>query len=208
MRQATLEGFEAKGIKQEEGEALLRKSVEIALEARDTYYAGLDDGVDSRTQKHPILVAASVGSYGAYLADGSEYRLNFHLLYLHAFLNNMLTFDCYNFPLFVLYSGIYGENVTLQTLKDFHRRRVQVLDDSGADLIAFETIPNKLEAQVAVYSNFSIKVDVRCSFSPCRSICFLATCVLFTTSSCIGSQLFFLEIAILFIVEHTCGTET
>lgn len=47
-----------------------------------------------------------------------------------------------------LYSGIYGETVTLDTLKDFHRRRVQILDDSGADLIAFETIPNKLEAQV------------------------------------------------------------
>lgn len=24
--------------------------------------------------QHPILVAASLGSYGAYLADGSEYR--------------------------------------------------------------------------------------------------------------------------------------
>lgn len=115
--QATLQGFEAKGINLEEGEALLRKSVEIAREAREAYYSGLDDGVDAKTEIHPILVAASVGSYGAYLADGSEY------------------------------SGIYGEKVTLQTLKDFHRRRVQVLDDSGADLIAFETIPNKLEAQ-------------------------------------------------------------
>ncbi|KAH9310997.1 hypothetical protein KI387_026032, partial [Taxus chinensis] len=41
----------------------------------------------------------------------------------------------------------YGPDITLQTLKDFHRRRVQVLADSGADLLAFETIPNKLEAQ-------------------------------------------------------------
>jgi homocysteine S-methyltransferase len=37
----------------------------------------------------------------------------------------------------------------LATLKDFHRRRVQVLADSGADLLAFETIPNKIEAQVS-----------------------------------------------------------
>jgi homocysteine S-methyltransferase len=36
----------------------------------------------------------------------------------------------------------------LKTLKDFHRRRVQVLADAGADLLAFETIPNKIEAQV------------------------------------------------------------
>lgn len=47
-----------------------------------------------------------------------------------------------------LCSGIYGDNMGVETLKDFHRRRVQVLAASGADLIAFETIPNKLEAKV------------------------------------------------------------
>lgn len=45
-------------------------------------------------------------------------------------------------------SGIYGDEITVETLKDFHRRRVQILADAGADLIAFETVPNKLEAQV------------------------------------------------------------
>lgn len=45
-------------------------------------------------------------------------------------------------------SGEYGDAVDLKFLKDFHRRRVQLLADSGADLIAFETVPNKLEAQV------------------------------------------------------------
>jgi homocysteine S-methyltransferase len=49
-----------------------------------------------------------------------------------------------------LNSGNYGDAITLETLKDFHRRRVQVLAESGADLIAFETVPNKLEAQVLV----------------------------------------------------------
>lgn len=35
---------------------------------------------DGRILKNrPILVAASVGSYGAYLADGSEYRCVYHL---------------------------------------------------------------------------------------------------------------------------------
>lgn len=48
----------------------------------------------------------------------------------------------------LFYSGEYGDSVTLETLKDFHRRRVQILANAGADLIAFETIPNKLEAQV------------------------------------------------------------
>lgn len=120
--QATLQGFEAKGISKEEGEALLERSVKIACEARDIYnerttkgsWDVSEDGVTLK--RRPILVAASVGSYGAYLADGSEY------------------------------SGIYGDDVCLETLKDFHRRRVQVLANSGADIIAFETIPNKLEA--------------------------------------------------------------
>lgn len=46
------------------------------------------------------------------------------------------------------YSGNYGPGIDLEKLKDFHRRRLQVLVDAGPDLLAFETIPNKLEAQV------------------------------------------------------------
>ncbi|XP_023550566.1 homocysteine S-methyltransferase 1-like [Cucurbita pepo subsp. pepo] len=43
-------------------------------------------------------------------------------------------------------------------LKDFHRRRLQILVDASPDLLAFETIPNKLEAQltnkhIVVYPN-------------------------------------------------------
>lgn len=48
----------------------------------------------------------------------------------------------------VIDSGNYGDAITLETLKEFHRRRVQILVESGPDLIAFETVPNKLEAQV------------------------------------------------------------
>lgn len=52
-------------------------------------------------------------------------------------------------PLIVSFcSGEYGDSVSLETLKDFHRRRVQILAKSGADIIAFETIPNKVEAKV------------------------------------------------------------
>jgi homocysteine S-methyltransferase len=53
-----------------------------------------------------------------------------------------------------LYSGNYGDAITLETLKDFHRRRVQILAESGADLIAFETVPNKVEARVLIRSFF------------------------------------------------------
>lgn len=52
------------------------------------------------------------------------------------------------------HSGNYGDAVTLEKLKDFHRRRVQILANSGADLIAFETTPNKLEAKVTIGDHF------------------------------------------------------
>ncbi|XP_077245355.1 homocysteine S-methyltransferase 2-like [Tasmannia lanceolata] len=119
--QATIQGFESKGLSREESESLLKRSVELACEARDIFWERCTEcaiGNEAVPKRRPILVAASIGSYGAYLADGSEY------------------------------SGDYGEAVTLETLKDFHRRRVQIMAESGADLIAFETIPNKLESQV------------------------------------------------------------
>lgn len=79
-QQATIQGFEAKGYSREKSEGLLRKSVEIAREARDLYYENCarspsSGSTDGRILRHrPLLIAASVGSYGAYLADGSEYR--------------------------------------------------------------------------------------------------------------------------------------
>lgn len=59
---------------------MLRRSVEIACEARDLYYercaacSSGDEADDRILKQRPILIAASIGSYGAYLADGSEYR--------------------------------------------------------------------------------------------------------------------------------------
>ncbi|KAI4317878.1 hypothetical protein L6164_025709 [Bauhinia variegata] len=139
---ASYQGFEAKGLSKEEGEALLKRSVELACEAREIYQDRCTkDSSDflrnGRCWRRPILVAASVGSYGAYLADGSEYR------------------------------GDYGDAVTVETLKDFHRRRVQILANSGADLIAFETIPNKLEAKayVELLEEEGIEIPAWLSFS-------------------------------------------
>jgi homocysteine S-methyltransferase len=69
--QATIQGFESKGFSKEESENLLTKSVEIAKEAREVF---LKEHSNQSPVQRPILVAASIGSYGAYLADGSEYR--------------------------------------------------------------------------------------------------------------------------------------
>ena len=66
--QATVEGFVKRGFTKEEAAALIQKSVRLTQEARDLYLA--ERGADGAVP----LVAASVGPYGAYLADGSEYR--------------------------------------------------------------------------------------------------------------------------------------
>lgn len=60
-------------------------------------------------------------------------------------------FQCVNLSFLICFSGNYGPNVTLDKLKDFHRRRLQILVEAGPDLLAFETIPNKLEAQVCLF---------------------------------------------------------
>src|ERR1700761_8284606 len=104
--QASFDGFAAHGIGRDDTVRLLRRSVELAKNARD------EVGVAG------ARVAASVGPYGAALADGSEYR------------------------------GRYG--LSVGQLRDWHRPRLEVLADAGADVLALETIPDVDEAEALV----------------------------------------------------------
>ena len=103
--QATFEGFGRRGFEVAAAANLMRGAVTLAVEARDDFWA-LPGNRQGRLRP---LVAASIGPYGAFLADGSEYR------------------------------GRYGLNKS--ELKAFHRPRLEVLAEAGADLLAFETIP-------------------------------------------------------------------
>ena len=67
--QATIEGFRARGLGLAASESAIRKSVELAIDARDRFWV---DESNTGDRLRP-LVAASVGPYGAYLADGSEF---------------------------------------------------------------------------------------------------------------------------------------
>jgi S-methylmethionine-dependent homocysteine/selenocysteine methylase len=62
-------------------------------------------------------VAGSVGPYGAMLADGSEY------------------------------TGAYVSDVDVPGLRAFHRPRMELLADAGADVLACETVPAAAEAE-------------------------------------------------------------
>lgn len=109
--QATIEGFMDKGLSRNEAKDLIKKSVQIAIDARDQFWAEFAH----QTNRPKPIIAASVGPYGAFLADGSEYR------------------------------GDY--QVTEEQLYTFHRERIEILIDAGADILACETIPCLLEAK-------------------------------------------------------------
>lgn len=100
--QVSYDGFAAAGFDRSDTDRMLRRSVALARTAADR-------ASGSR------WVAASVGPYGAALADGSEYN------------------------------GRYG--LTVQELRQWHRRRLGVLAEAGADALALETIPCLAEAE-------------------------------------------------------------
>lgn len=68
--QATIQGFVEKGFSETEAIDLIKRSVKIAKKARDDFW----NNPLNRNGRPTPLVAGSVGPYGAYLADGSEYR--------------------------------------------------------------------------------------------------------------------------------------
>lgn len=113
--QATASGFGRRGLDTGAAEDLLRLAVDLALAARDEFWSR----PGNRRGRLEPLVAASVGPYGAYLADGSEYTGEYGR------------------------TGGQGES----QLMTFHRRRLEVLSASGADLLACETIPAAVEAR-------------------------------------------------------------
>jgi homocysteine S-methyltransferase len=68
--QATIAGFQAMGYSQAEAEGFLLTSVVVAENAVNLYKS---------MSYTPPLIAASIGAYGAYLADGSEYRGDYNI---------------------------------------------------------------------------------------------------------------------------------
>ncbi len=110
--QASFEGFAAAGIEAGEAARLMRRSVELARAASDA------DG--------PRWVAASIGPYGAVLADGQEYT------------GEYVAAD---------WSGRSSGGLTVAELREFHVRRMSVLAEAGPDVFAVETIPALAEVE-------------------------------------------------------------
>ncbi len=73
--QASFAGFQSRGLSAQKAAELMRLSVQLAQQARDQFWS---DAAHRRGRVRP-LVAASIGCYGAYLADGAEYRGDYGL---------------------------------------------------------------------------------------------------------------------------------
>jgi homocysteine S-methyltransferase len=73
--QASIDGFAKAGHSRHQAEQLMRLSVDLAVLARETFWAE----TTMRHQRLKPLVAASIGPYGATLHDGSEYHGNYDL---------------------------------------------------------------------------------------------------------------------------------
>lgn len=66
--QASREGFAQRGLAAAEADELMRRSVDLAMQARAEFLAAHPDVTNEP------LIAASIGPYGAMLHDASEYR--------------------------------------------------------------------------------------------------------------------------------------
>lgn len=129
--QASFSGFASIGMDAAAAERMMRRGVALAARARDEareaastvraparHAAGGEPMTTASSGPRALWVAASVGPYGAMLADGSEYR------------------------------GDYGLSVS--ELRQWHRPRLDVLADAGADVLAVETIPCAAEVEALV----------------------------------------------------------
>lgn len=73
--QATLPAFMKQGLDSRQARVRMKLGANLAVAARDEFWS---DEANRPGRRRP-LVAASVGPYGAYLADGSEYTGNYGL---------------------------------------------------------------------------------------------------------------------------------
>lgn len=101
--QASFKSLKKRGYSEIQSKNIILKSVEIVEEIKKNY-------------NNKIIIAASIGPYGSYLADGSEYVGNY--------------------------------DINEETFFDFYKKKVDLLDSSSADVLAFETIPSYKEAKV------------------------------------------------------------
>jgi homocysteine S-methyltransferase len=119
--QASFDGFAARGLDRARAAALMRRSVELAGQAR-AELAG--DGVTR-------WVAASVGPYGAALADGSEYRGRYGL--------TVAELTAWHRPRLEVLAAVGADVLALETVPDADEAEALLAAIAGLGLPAWLT---------------------------------------------------------------------
>ncbi|XP_029988996.1 uncharacterized protein LOC115418613 isoform X1 [Sphaeramia orbicularis] len=138
--QASIPGFiNHLDVTSEHARELLMSGVHLAKETVETFVS--DNHSKGRLQP---LVGGSVGPYGAFLHNGSEY------------------------------TGTYAKEMSIEELKVWHRPHIECLVAAGADLIAFETIPSVKEGEALVgllreFTNTKAWLSFSCKDGRCIS---------------------------------------
>ncbi len=127
--QCSIPGLMDKGYSVEEAEQMIRRSVQIFLEAREEWWN--EEGKEAG-RAYPLCLG-DIGPYGAYLADGSEYRGNY--------------------------------DVDENTIRDFHKRRMEIVWEAGADVLLMETQPSLVEAKICAELAEELEAPFWISFS-------------------------------------------
>ena len=117
--QASFEGFTRRGLDRREAAGLMRRSVDLARAAR-AEMAG--DG-------QPRWVAASVGPYGAALADGSEYRGRYGL--------SVTELAAWHRPRLEVLAGAGPDVLALETVPDIDEAEALMAAISGLGVPAW-----------------------------------------------------------------------
>ena len=127
--QATIPGLVKHGFTESQAEEIITRSVKIFQEAREQWW---NNEGKAAGRVYPLCLG-SVGPYGAYLADGSEYTGNY--------------------------------KIDDKNLRKFHRRRIELLNEAGSDLLLFETQPSLKEVLIEASIAEELSADYWVSFS-------------------------------------------
>ncbi|EON69152.1 hypothetical protein W97_08338 [Coniosporium apollinis CBS 100218] len=165
--QASTRGLqEHLGLSQDESIELIKKSVRLAQEARDIYLAEEGCANEPSPKRQSLFIAGSIGPYGAYLANGSEYTgayslsrtdfLDFHRPRMQALLDagvDLLALETQpSFPEILALVDLLAEFPDARAWVSMTLRDAETLSDGSAIATVLERL-NKSSQVLAVGVN-------------------------------------------------------
>ena len=142
--QASFQGFAGRGIEHARAARLLRRSVELAREAEL-----------AATAPGERWVAASIGPYGAVLADGSEYRGRYGL--------SVADLEAFHALRLETLAGAMPDVLAMETIPDLDEARalMNLVRGTGVPCwLSFSTVGGKTRAGQPLAEAFALAADV------------------------------------------------